>query len=123
MAIVMFLTLYVMSVSFLPLSRLLFDELDCTNAEVLRAATGLGQNSLPDHPDEVTLHRSLASLRCKIGDDESDPADDVVFEIGAAALDRVVDREQQLVADANVQRFLDLLVVEGGARIGAVPAE
>ena len=34
MAIVMFLTLYVMSVSFPSLSWLLFDEFDCAHAEV-----------------------------------------------------------------------------------------
>ena len=69
------------------------------------------------------VHSSLVAFRRVAGDEEADPADHAVLEIGAAALNHVVDGKQQLVPDALAHRVLELLVVERRPGVGAVPVE
>src|SRR5688572_16843522 len=90
-----FLTLYVMSVSFfLCYSRWLFNELDCADSEVVIGAA-FGENSFPDHAHEASLDLALVAVPGEAGDDEAGPADDLVLEVRPAALHAAVDREQQ----------------------------
>src|SRR5213082_2160954 len=103
------------------LSVVSVDELNGVCAEV-RAAPGWGRRgeAVPDDLGEPAGERAVVALRVDRLDVEADPADHVVLRVRALAGQRVVDREEELGADALRQRVLDLARVELDAGVGEV---
>src|SRR5919201_6685272 len=88
------------------------DELYGADAVVGVGVTGRDLDPLRDAAGEPAVDLAVASARVEAGDVEADPADDVVDGGRAWAGDRVVDGEQELLADAHVHRIADLDGVE-----------
>src|SRR4051812_5386848 len=110
----MFLTLYVIACGSW---EGLVDELHLVDAEIGAAARG-HLHPVGDVGREVAGDRPRAAARLVRGDDEADPADDVVEGVRARPLEDAVDREQNLLPEHGVKRGPELRVVEvrGGRR-------
>src|SRR4051794_39587809 len=110
-------TRYVMCRSFESRS---VDEGDRVNAEVGVVGVLAGLNAGPDDALEPAGDRARGAVRAHGGDVERDPSDDVVLRVRAGAAERVVDREQELGAEALLERALDRAVVPLRAGVGEV---
>src|SRR5215831_18393032 len=91
--------------------RGLADELDRLDAEIGVAARG-GRNACCVVAREMARQCAATAARVVRGDDEADPADDVVLRIRARPGQQTVDRKQHFLPDHRVQRALELRVVE-----------
>src|SRR2546423_11945477 len=101
----------------------LVDELDGAGAEV-RPATAWGGrlDSAPDDLCEIARQRPLAA-DAEPREMEPNPPDDVVGRVRSVLGQGVVDGEQDLGADALVERVLHLGRVELGAGVREVVTE
>src|SRR5215212_9103630 len=111
-----------MSLQWLSLLSWLIDELDFVNAEV-GVSAGRRLDSAGGVAGEVPGEGSGASARVERGDDEADPADDVVLGVRSRAGQQAVDGEEHLFAAHGAEGVLELRVVEVRRRRGVIRAK
>src|SRR6266545_6190496 len=91
----------------------LVGQLDLVHPEPLCPTRAVvGRDSVGRVAGEVAVDRPLATAPRVRGDDEADPADDVVDGVGSRAPEQAVDREHELFPDHLVEGARELRVVE-----------